>query len=134
MKPKVSKLKIKNKVIADKNDLLKRFILVISPPQLLFNYIQIRYQTGNSFILTILLFCGLSLSISEFGDDAELIKQLVNEALKQVKDKDNPTLIQKSLAGVSDIAIRVSSGVISFEWRVVATLEESYNMVVTGLA
>jgi len=101
---------------------------------LLFNYIQIRYQTGNSFILTILLFCGLSLSISEFGDDAELIKQLVNEALKQVKDKDNPTLIQKSLAGVSDIAIRVSSGVISFEWRVVATLEESYNMVVTGLA
>jgi len=49
----------------------------------------------------------------EFGDDAELVKQLVNKALKQVKDKDDPTLIQKSLAVVSDIAIRVSSGVIA---------------------
>ena len=36
-----------------------------------------------------------------------------SKALKQVKDKDDPTLIQKSLAVVSDIAIRVSSGVIA---------------------
>ncbi|MDR3602141.1 MAG: hypothetical protein P4L49_16915 [Desulfosporosinus sp.] len=50
---------------------------------------------------------------SEFGNDAELVKQLVNKALKQVKDKDDPKLIQKSLAVVSDIAIRVSSGVIA---------------------
>jgi len=50
---------------------------------------------------------------SEFGDDAELVKQLVNKALKQVKDKDDPTLIQKSLAVVFDIAIRVSSGAIA---------------------
>lgn len=50
---------------------------------------------------------------SEFGDDAELIKQLVNKTLKHVKDKDDPTLIQNSLAVVSDIALRVSSGVIA---------------------
>jgi len=50
---------------------------------------------------------------SEFGDDAELVKRLLNKALKQVKDKDDPTLIQKSLAVVSDIAKRVSSGVIA---------------------
>ena len=49
---------------------------------------------------------------SEFGNDAELVKQLINNALKQVKDKDDPTLIQKSLVVVSDIAKRVSSGVI----------------------
>lgn len=49
---------------------------------------------------------------SEFGDDAE-VKQLINKALKQVKDRDDPTLIQKSLEVVSDIAIRVSSGVIA---------------------
>jgi len=50
---------------------------------------------------------------SEFGDDAEVVKQLVNKVLKQVKDKDDPMLIQKSLAVVSDIAIKVSSGVIA---------------------
>ncbi|TGE37278.1 hypothetical protein E4K67_15615 [Desulfosporosinus fructosivorans] len=50
---------------------------------------------------------------SEFGDDAELVKQLINKALKQIKNKDDPTLIQNSLAVVSDIATRVSSGVIA---------------------
>ena len=50
---------------------------------------------------------------SEFGDDAELVKQLVNKALKLVKDKDDPTQIQKSLAVVSDTAIRVSSGAVA---------------------
>jgi len=50
---------------------------------------------------------------SEFGNDAELVKQFVNKALKQVQDKDDPTLIQKSLAVVSNIAIKVSSGVIA---------------------
>ena len=50
---------------------------------------------------------------SEFGDDVELVKQLVVKALKQVKDRDDPTLIQKSLAVVYDIAIRVTSGVIA---------------------
>ena len=49
---------------------------------------------------------------SEFGDNAELVKRLLNEALKLVKDKDDPTLIQNSLAIVSD-AIRGSSGVIA---------------------
>ncbi|SPF40817.1 conserved hypothetical protein [Candidatus Desulfosporosinus infrequens] len=50
---------------------------------------------------------------SEFGDDAELVKQLVNKVLVQVKGKDDPTLILNSLAAVSDIATRVSSGVIA---------------------
>lgn len=50
---------------------------------------------------------------SEFGDDAELVKQLINKAFKQLNEKDDPTLIRKSLAAVSDIAIRVSPGVIA---------------------
>jgi len=50
---------------------------------------------------------------SEFGDDAELVKQLVNKAFKQVKNKDDPTLIRKSLESVSNSAKRVSSGVIA---------------------
>jgi len=50
---------------------------------------------------------------SEFGDDAEQVKRLINMALKQVKDKDDPTQIQKSLVVIFDIARRESSGVIA---------------------